>query len=218
MKSKVIKATLAGLILTLSSIANAGLIQFESSNILNISDFSTNFSPISQTSGNPPNLVIDGFNINQINGDGSDIWATYNPGGQGNGNGWYPSGGDFGYTLISLTNGLDFDSVSMFVGSGNGGHSYMAFDLLLDNVLVQSTVLSGHQSNFHWLSFTGGGFDTIRLRDGSSSTLSVLDGSHNALAFDSIHATVASEVPEPSTLAIFALGMIGLASRRFKKQ
>lgn len=28
----------------------------------------------------------------------------------------------------------------------------------------------------------------------------------------------ASDVPEPSTLAIFALGMIGLASRRFKKQ
>ncbi len=27
-----------------------------------------------------------------------------------------------------------------------------------------------------------------------------------------------SKVPEPSTLAIFALGMIGLASRRFKKQ
>jgi hypothetical protein len=26
------------------------------------------------------------------------------------------------------------------------------------------------------------------------------------------------DVPEPSTLAIFALGMIGLASRRFKKQ
>jgi hypothetical protein len=28
----------------------------------------------------------------------------------------------------------------------------------------------------------------------------------------------ATDVPEPSTLAIFALGMIGLASRRFKKQ
>jgi hypothetical protein len=30
--------------------------------------------------------------------------------------------------------------------------------------------------------------------------------------------SVAQSVPEPSTLAIFALGMIGLASRRFKKQ
>jgi len=29
---------------------------------------------------------------------------------------------------------------------------------------------------------------------------------------------IKNEVPEPSTLAIFALGMIGLASRRFKKQ
>jgi hypothetical protein len=27
-----------------------------------------------------------------------------------------------------------------------------------------------------------------------------------------------TSVPEPTTLAIFALGMIGLASRRFKKQ
>jgi len=29
---------------------------------------------------------------------------------------------------------------------------------------------------------------------------------------------ISHDVPEPSTLAIFALGMIGLASRRFKKQ
>ena len=36
----------------------------------------------------------------------------------------------------------------------------------------------------------------------------------NALAVDASHVTV----PEPSTLAIFALGIMGLASRRFKKQ
>jgi hypothetical protein len=41
-------------------------------------------------------------------------------------------------------------------------------------------------------------------------------GEHLAIGFR-IDATAAS-VPEPSTLAIFALGMIGLASRRFKKQ
>ena len=37
-----------------------------------------------------------------------------------------------------------------------------------------------------------------------------------SLAIDNSTLTT-SEVPEPSTLAIFALGMIGLASRRFKK-
>jgi hypothetical protein len=30
--------------------------------------------------------------------------------------------------------------------------------------------------------------------------------------------TLATALPEPTTLAIFTLGMIGLASRRFKKQ
>lgn len=36
--------------------------------------------------------------------------------------------------------------------------------------------------------------------------------------YDNIVLSTTNEVPEPSTLAIFALGMIGLASRRFKKQ
>jgi len=37
-------------------------------------------------------------------------------------------------------------------------------------------------------------------------------------AIDSLRAGVATDVPEPSTLAIFALGIMGLAARRFKKQ
>ena len=36
----------------------------------------------------------------------------------------------------------------------------------------------------------------------------------NDVTFKSSHV---NSVPEPTTLAIFALGMIGLASRRFKK-
>jgi hypothetical protein len=46
-------------------------------------------------------------------------------------------------------------------------------------------------------------------------------GTFNSVAFDNLtfgSANPGTEVPEPSTLAIFALGMIGLASRRFKKQ
>lgn len=40
---------------------------------------------------------------------------------------------------------------------------------------------------------------------------------HNVSAFNQEHSTGRVNVPEPSTLAIFALAMIGLASRRFKK-
>ncbi len=43
--------------------------------------------------------------------------------------------------------------------------------------------------------------------------------SNNSGAFEKVvFRASATNVPEPSTLAIFALGMIGLASRRFKKQ
>ncbi|MBA6293637.1 PEP_CTERM-anchored TLD domain-containing protein [Colwellia sp. MB3u-70] len=38
------------------------------------------------------------------------------------------------------------------------------------------------------------------------------------LELETVTFAQATDVPEPSTLAIFALGMIGLASRRFKKQ
>jgi len=45
-----------------------------------------------------------------------------------------------------------------------------------------------------------------------------LSSSGKALEVDNIVARVLVPVPEPSTLAIFALGMIGLVSRRLKKQ
>lgn len=38
------------------------------------------------------------------------------------------------------------------------------------------------------------------------------------ITFIDADASTSNAIPEPSTLAIFALGMIGLASRRFKKQ
>ena len=55
------------------------------------------------------------------------------------------------------------------------------------------------------------GFDINHIAN-SQDRISILDGTLNDLGV-----TVA-EVPEPSTLAILALGLMGLASRKFKKQ
>ena len=56
-------------------------------------------------------------------------------------------------------------------------------------------------------------YDVYRVQNGGGSIYP--NGSPYQVKFLE---TNDSEVPEPSTLAIFALGMIGLASRRFKKQ
>ena len=61
--------------------------------------------------------------------------------------------------------------------------------------------------NFGWDNIYGISWDPI----GNSDS--------NNIAIDNFSfSEVSQDVPEPSTLAIFALGMIGLASRRFKKQ
>ncbi len=58
----------------------------------------------------------------------------------------------------------------------------------------------------NWAGNDNGGHFSIQGEDNASLTLYFNEMKN------------VSDVPEPSTLAIFALGMIGLASRRFKKQ
>jgi hypothetical protein len=62
-------------------------------------------------------------------------------------------------------------------------------------------------------------FFTPAFNNGDVRT-SYLDGGvmiEKYIEFSSFNRVLVKQVPEPSTLAIFALGMIGLASRRFKK-
>ena len=58
--------------------------------------------------------------------------------------------------------------------------------------------------------------DTAYVRDDVDYDWDRTRGSHAASTF--LVKDVVAEVPEPSTIAVFALGMIGLASRRLKKQ
>ncbi|WP_259368508.1 MULTISPECIES: PEP-CTERM sorting domain-containing protein [unclassified Colwellia] len=75
--------------------------------------------------------------------------------------------------------------------------------------------LGGPQSGAFGDNAIGIGFDLGSLKTGEK-----IDIKYNyvmGLSVDTLDIP-RTDVPEPSTLAIFALGMIGLASRRFKKQ
>lgn len=186
----------------------APVVQFVGANPVGSPTWSTTFSPLPATVSLSSPQSFDGFTFNQVNGNVNGIWTTYNPGG-GAIPGWYPNGGDFGYTQITLTGGGDFGDVGVFVGSGNGSHAFLAYELLDNGVVVSAGTLAGHQVPYHWLSITGGGFDTIRLRDGNNIGIFVGNGTHNALAFDQVFATAAA-VPEPMSLTIWSIvGAVG---------
>ncbi|WP_223271738.1 PEP-CTERM sorting domain-containing protein [Colwellia hornerae] len=116
------------------------------------------------------------------------------------------------------------DQFTQFLGNATGtsiptwnGSNLGDIDLNPANLSNTINLLSGSSNITPWFTLDGqqlgqaeaifhtGNFNDVHLRTGSSSRLGLF-------------VRTAAQVPEPSTLAIFALGMIGLASRRFKKQ
>lgn len=160
--------------------------------------------------------IEDGIQVQQINGDkGKDIWTTFNPIGLDGDYGWYPNGGDHGYTAISLESGLDFGDVGFLIGSGFRPPSFVYYELWNDGSLLLAGKVA-HQRAFHYLGFSGGGFDQILLRDAyDSAPHSVADGSFNALTIDAIEVAGIStyrnaNFPEPQSIALMLLAFLGM--------
>ena len=156
----------------------------------------------------------DTIQVEQVNSSGDGIWVTsgFWAGFEGD-FGWYPNGGDHGYSAISLAGGGDFDSVGFNIGTGFGSVVAYLYELLNDNIVVSSGSVAGTSS---YLGFSGGGFDKIRLRD-SVAGGSVTDHAYQAMAFDSIETSAFSlpllsnsSVPEPASIAMFGIGALGL--------
>jgi hypothetical protein len=228
MKNKFLKAVLGGLLLSLSSLANAGIIFTE--------DFSAT-SGGSHHNGQQFQSNLDLVVANE--------WAGWNRQGQSHGvdlNTLVSAPTDMaamiwqGHTLtlasaISGSNvfGTQYDlsflmSAAVYANGGqtttsNGG---MWVELLKnDNTVLKSEffkpgawtgTMAFSQAN---LQYTGDGSGDIRLQVRYSAENNRFSGAVDNLSLSSGAPT---SVPEPSTLAIFALSMIGLASRRFKKQ
>jgi len=192
MNIKMLKAALAGLILSVSGFANAGLINFDYDGPGKLDVDTAGITLVSFT-------VIDDSIITDL-----DVYVELSGSFTGNNSLWishlgtdvqlFNSPGCCEFATGSMESLFDDEAASLPSWPNKVG-TFKAVDLL---------------SAFDGLSLAG------------SWTLSIQDTSPYPNEGDdlitwAIRGT-AQEVPEPSTLAIFALGIMGLASRRFKKQ
>ena len=119
---------------------------------------------------------------------------------------------DAGIQRVSLATSIGIGDIAI----DSGRNQVWTIDYTANAMLRQFDLATGAELSSHALGFDGLSAGLTFANDklyyydhnsGSGSTLSAYSLQSNS-----------QEVPEPSTLAIFALGMIGLASRRFKKQ
>lgn len=221
MKLKILQAAVACLILSVCNIANAGLI--------NYGQFTTD------TTQN-----LDWLDITSTTGMSYDEVTLALNSSLG---GWrYATQAEFNSLVLSImpdTNHIDpnsnytctncFDEYANFIEliGGNVSNGSVPEFQLLGNVLLDSPdifVAAGITHSTAVARFTGQNFDGFGLGNSVSIDRPNLithgwSQPDNAAQSDiSTFLVRATQVPEPSTLAIFALGIMGLAARRFKKQ
>jgi hypothetical protein len=213
MKYKLLNTALAGLTLFVSSFANAVLIDIEYS-----------FDGTDMTIISGPDLFSQSIAVGDV------LTLTYTA--EGSASYW-----DFSSVGNTFGTNLGFLSDSYATRSSQG-----AYEAKLDGVSILSNAYSvGGQSSVHlgpnYIDYSGVTFlDSFSISYEMLSSTNVNNniGSYNGGAnswqiwdlfgLDQYNASFVyvedahTDVPEPSTLAIFALGMIGLATRRFRNK
>jgi len=190
MNVKMLKRAFAGLILSVSSLANAGLIYLDADTV---STGSTLISSSLITS-----LGTVNFSGEIRNTSDNDLIAA----------------GSVGNVFDINDNGalftFDFDATSItFIFGGNTGiFNMVAKDILGNTVDSFFTDDTGDGATAGPITLSGIGIRSLYWEDPG----------YSFAAIDNVWISNTSDIPEPSTLAIFALGIMGLASRKFKTQ
>jgi hypothetical protein len=229
MRNKFLKTSIAGIVLSFSCLANAALITLDTSNVIGSTPaYNANFSAdyildnqsgvITETNQSP-NDADGGYWLNPNNGT-PDAWITIDLGSAyvidflelfNTHNAQYFDRGTGDFRILASNSVVDLGS--------------MGFDLSgTVSTLIDSTLLaeSGTQAGpLTAQSFSVGNTNAFRYLQFNADSVAVGGNpccGTNVYGLNEIRVTAVNEVPEPTTLAIFALGLIGLASRRFKKQ
>ncbi len=200
MSTKMLKTAFLGLVLSVSGFANAGLITGE----LNTDNHQTTYL---STDNNTQGVHIsDSLNFEWMTTD----YFEYE----------LESGVNYFLHIAATDKGGIASLLGNFFLSGNshvfanGTSSLVTNDLLWQVSTTgwnnyESATVHGNWGDSPW------GTSHISAIDQDAKWIWSTDAHNDNAVFFSVEIKA---VPEPSTLAIFALGIMGLASRRFKKQ
>ena len=214
-----IKFVLTSLLLTISSFTNALLIHTSDFIANDDRDYFNGFEglPDSPTTTMDYSYTENNIKVEQVvNPNNHDqfpqIWIAGVPDGPEGSNAWYPNSGDYGYTMITMEDGSDFNEIGLLVGSGSPKTKSVMFELYNDGDIVTSGNVD-FLFDFQYLGFSDEIFDTLLLRDAikNPDNISFLDSNLNTLSIDSIEVR---SVPEPPTLFLFGAGLIAIYIQR----
>jgi hypothetical protein len=244
MSLKVLKTTITGIILSVScmvNVANAGLIGvFGSNNNSNIVSFlNANGHTATNFGGSIDAGQLNGLDaVIGLRADGNGDLLNFVLGG-----GLYITEWRAAEWALDVANMLDADGVGIQRIGGNTPitQSALALSMGLGNGLP-NPYSDGGRTEYDWtINNVGNDVDILATRPGDipviiggqvgagyafinsldwADSFPASNSTSGTWLLNALNADVrnVSQVPEPSTLAIFALGVMGLASRRFKKK
>jgi hypothetical protein len=213
MNLKMLKAALAGLVLSVSGFASAGLIFGDLS-------YESGDAYVTDSLNNREWARLDFFRgtVTQWNSEFNDVNSDlygFNFSGALDADLFADAAfGVDNYDVLSqqypIKSGVNANLFTQVMGDGYGLNSnniwkYFRTDTPQNSDNITYMWLSGQNLN-----------STVLNHDGVNSSPDSYSNSMSFLVYRDLNQV--TDVPEPSTLAIFALGIMGLASRRFKKQ
>lgn len=242
MKFKLLKAAITGATLLVTGFANAGLItnldglnsltaDYSKANTGNLSGIAggtrgwsfngADFGTSSDASKDSATFKLNVESLTAFTGN-NKFQYLFESGGAGNGIGIYYNAAN--EITFSQRTGTRINTISLDVTSLIGQSFDIVASLSLDdnlmrmfigeNIFSEQALITGSND---WDGGNGGAFgkDNSSLVSENNTGRAFASGGLSGFAY--YHDTVV-DVPEPTTLAIFALGIMGLAVRRFKKQ
>lgn len=163
----------------------------------------THFNSFESTSGSVQ--TTDMIRVAEINGDGIASWSPVD-----GSKAWYHTGGDNGYTSITMSDGSDFVKLGMYIYNGWSSTSNIYYNYQVRNngsIIASGSLLATNMpsaglsiAGYRYLGFDANGtpFDQVFLSATNGSSQAPTSGTYQALALDAIETAGTVSTPQPA--------------------